>query len=512
MTAAIVVGTQSSSLAKPISPQNASLVFNVKEISRDTTETTNQLWNVKLSSITTATGKSAAPFWLRVNRFGDAPTEWLSTGLIPKIEKRYNEKGQPFFDWGLGLEGRFAVGRKSQAILIESYIKGKAGIFELRVGRSRDLMGLVDSTLSAGAFSISGNALGVPKVELSIPEFWALPILNRAISVKGNFSYGWFGKTPLNYYFTKISSVDSYLHQKSLYLRLAPQHWRLSLSAGFNHQVMWGNEKKLFGDKYTLSPFKSYLYAITGGSVGGGGSGLPRSRVGNHIGSLDASIGYDFGSTSINIYRQFYYEVGGLYHLNNIKDGLWGFSIANRAYKGGSGWKKFLFEVLYSKSQGGEEDAKVTPSGDENYYNNYVYAEGWSYKNANIGNALFTNRLDLRPGQVVIPTEFVSNNRLFAFHIGQEGVVRNVNFVYKLTYSKNYGTYASSPIGTSLGGTRKVYGPPFFDEVDQFSGLVEVNKNLNKSVNIGAAVAGDYGDLLHKSAGFYFKVTKSFIN
>ena len=46
---------------------------------------------------------------------------------------------------------------------------------------------------------------------------------------------------------------------------------------------------------------------------------------------------------------------------------------------------------MNSKSQGGEIDAKITPSGDEDYYNNYVYKKGWTYKGENLGNPLLTS-------------------------------------------------------------------------------------------------------------------------
>ena len=50
----------------------------------------------------------------------------------------------------------------------------------------------------------------------------------------------------------------TYLHQKSLYGRFGKPGWKLKLYGGFNHQVLWGNEKVSYGDRYTLSPVKTY--------------------------------------------------------------------------------------------------------------------------------------------------------------------------------------------------------------------------------------------------------------
>jgi hypothetical protein len=54
--------------------------------------------------------------------------------------------------------------------------------------------------------------------------------------------------------------------------------------------------------------------------------------------------------------------------------------------------KKIVVEFMNSKSQGGEPDAKITPSGDEDYYNNYLYERGWTYHGENLGNPLFTSK------------------------------------------------------------------------------------------------------------------------
>ena len=53
-----------------------------------------------------------------------------------------------------------------------------------------------------------------------------------------------------------ILQIETYLHQKSLYGRFGKPEWKLKLYGGFNHQVLWGNEKKYWGDIFTLSPLK----------------------------------------------------------------------------------------------------------------------------------------------------------------------------------------------------------------------------------------------------------------
>jgi hypothetical protein len=173
-------------------------------------------------------------------------------------------------------------------------------------------------------------------------------------------------------------------------------------------------------------------------------------------------------------------------------------------------WNKLLFEFLYTKNQGGEAWSKVTPSGDEDYYNNYLYTEGWSYKQTGIGNPLITSRNDMRAGLPKYPKDYFTNNRVVAFHLGLAGGVGQWNILSKFSYSLNYGTFGTSPVGHTTGEkhTPAIYG--IFPKTSQFSGYVEANRPLQKGLNLGAIIAADQGRLLNNSAGLFIKVSKTF--
>ena len=64
---------------------------------------------------------------------------------------------------------------------------------KFRAGRSKEIMGLCDTTLSSGSWSVSGSNLGIPEVEISVPEFFIIPWLGQLFAFKGNFSHGWMG-------------------------------------------------------------------------------------------------------------------------------------------------------------------------------------------------------------------------------------------------------------------------------------------------------------------------------
>jgi hypothetical protein len=458
------------------------------------------------------TTNDQVPFWMRANQYGSIPIDGFSGTLTGSISKDYKQDGKKHLvDWAAGVEARINIGKSSNFNLIEGYLKGKLSIFQLKAGRTRDINGLVDPDLSTGAFAISGNALGIPKIELSIPEYWNVPLTRGFLAIKGNFAHGWTGSTPLNFEHQgfRIQSVSTYYHQKSIYARIGKPSWKVKLYGGFNHEVMWGGEDKMYGKSWEISKAETFFHVVTGQVYGN--KKVPYSKIGNHIGSIDQAISIDLKSVYITAYHQFFYEVGGLYHLNNLKDGLFGLSIFNKNETTTTlGWKKIVVEFLNSKSQGGELDAKITPSGDEDYYNNFIYASGWTYKGENLGNPLLTNRNYARKELPSKATEVVANNRVTALHLGMDGYCYNWTVKALLTYSINYGTYGTSPIGGSLGPNRFPGPPPYFEKVNQFSGYLEAGHTLGDGFNIGFALALDQGQLLYNSFGGMIKLSKNF--
>lgn len=465
-----------------------------------------------LAAIATGTTNGQVPFWMRSNQYGNVPLQGASLGIIGRISRGYSNDGKKrLADWGAAVESRVNLGKDAEAIIIEAYAKARLGILQLKAGRSRDLMGLVDSTLSSGAFSVSGNSLGIPKVELSVPEFWSIPFLWDAVALKGSYAHGWLGDVGTRNG-ASFKTVKTYFHQKSLYGRFGRPNWNVKLFVGFNHQVFWGNEAQFNGPKYKLSQWETYKKVIFGESYGGTDVGLPRSKVGNHLGSIDQGVEVKTGSLRFFGYHQFFYDVGGLYHLNNVKDGLFGLSVANENFSTATSrfrWKKFLVEYVATKSQGGEIDAKITPSGDEDYYNNFVYVQGWAYKGENLGNPLITSHAYAREELPALAREYFVNNRLKAIQIGSEYAVDKWNFVLKMNYSFNYGTYGTSPWGHSLNNIRVPNPPPYFGEERQFSGYIVANRGLKHNMDIALALALDNGGMLYNSSGFSLKITKT---
>jgi hypothetical protein len=475
------------------------------------------------------TTNNIVPFWMRSNRNGSIPLSGLSLSGIVGLHKDYEqpilsdmtEGRTKFIDWGFGVEGRANGGKNSNLILVESFLKAKASIFELKVGRTRDVVGFNgDTTLSSGNFSISGNALGIPGVELGISEYYRIPIFDGLFSIKGGLKHGWVGKVKIldsigalapstDIFYLNDTHPQTYLHQKSFYGRLGKKDWRFSLFGGFNHLVYWGNEKNAYGDNFKLSPFETFFYVATGKAYGA--KGVPTSKIGNQLGSIDLAASYEFPNHKLTIYRQNFYDVGALAKLANIRDGLNGISLTNKNAEGDPvTWERLLLEFFYSKNQAGYPSSIPTKSGDEDYYNNFYYKDGWSYKGLGLGSPLITQRKHARSGQALFRNDYFMNNRLWAINVGISGKLNSWRYTSKITFSRNYGTFATSPYGNSTGIIRDPQTTNLFQTVNQGSVYLEASKTFKNDYNIGFIYAGDLGRLLNNSQGLSLNLRRKF--
>ncbi len=457
-------------------------------------------------SLATSYTDSEVPFWMRSNQFGNIPPEGLSLGVVPHISKEYSNNRRA--GWGFSAEGRINVSDSVNFILTEGYLKGRLGIFQLSGGRIKQITGLCDTLLSSGSFSVSGNALGIPQIQISIPDFYTLPFFRRTIAIKGNYVHGWIG----DWYMENgriENTAPTYLHQKSLYMRFGKATWKTKVYAGFNHQVVWGNEKKILGDDYTLNTFQTFIYSNLGKRYNG--DSITEMRVGNSVGSIDLALEYNFKNIRLFIYRQTFYDAGALYYLANLLDGLNGISIINRPENSRKvGWNRFLIEFFYSKNQAGEKWSRYTTSPFEDYYNNHYYSPGWSYKGIGIGNPFITPRGSTRKGLPVAGQYYFLNNRVAALYAAFDIEICKWNVLSRFSYSINYGTYRTSATGKEYEGAE--YPSPYgvFPTLQQFSGYLKAERQLKNQYSIGFIAAMDKGELFYDSFGFMAQLSKSF--
>src|SRR5690606_2559077 len=107
-------------------------------------------------------------------------------------------------------------------------------------------------------------------------------------------------------------------------------------------------------------------------------------------------------------------------------------------------FRKINYEYIYTKRQTGStppplDNSRGGPGGWDNYYNHFLYSEGWTYEGFTIGNPLLSSHFVNGLGAGVWA---VSNNRIVAHHIGLESYINETyHSILKITYSRNYGIY-----------------------------------------------------------------------
>jgi Capsule assembly protein Wzi len=421
------------------------------------TATDEEMITYFVEATASASTSSSVPFWLRTNTYGITPY-FLSplsarVGLQadyekPTVQNKFLKDKK--FDYGYGIEMVANTGAQTGIILPEAYVKFRLGRWELYGGRRREIVGLVDSTLSSGSYAWSGNALPMPKIQLGIHEFWAPKFLGGLLAFKGYYAHGWFNND-------RSDVSHSWLHQKVFYGRLGKPNWTVKLIGGFNHQVQWGGQYR-WDDKLNLATdLNAYWFVVAGKSTNNLedgqvilGQNEGTNRIGNHLGSIDLGAEIDFETFSLLLYRQHLYDDGSLFYLLNIADGLNGISYRNKLKKARNQpfyLHKANAEFFYAINQGGPIFGTTNEEfGRDNYFNHAVYTDGWTYHRNIIGTPFYSMQDQTRPNLpryngTELQRSLINNNRVAVFHLAAAGQFHDMSFEAKASYSRNLGTY-----------------------------------------------------------------------
>ncbi|WP_460933952.1 capsule assembly Wzi family protein [Spirosoma humi] len=457
------------------------------------------------------------PFWLRSNQYGVVPNQspalTFRVGIYNDYDSSQHSTGRwrtSKYDFGYGFnlvanatQNQLSYERK--LLLPEAYVKVRRGIFELYIGRQREKFGLADSSLSTGSYAWSGNAMPVPKIQISIPNFTPIGFTKGWVAVQGTFAHGYLDangyiKNPM-------------LHQKSLYLRFGRPQDVVRVYGGINHQVVWGGRiadpknipPTIQADGKLPSGLINYFYVVS--------ALYPRqtdtsqynyfdltNRVGNHLGTVDLAAEIDLVRHTLYFYRQNIYEDGSLFYLINIADGLNGVRIRRNDPK--AIVRDILFEFLNTTSQGGPEFIIDDPSkrGKDDYFNHQQFRDGWAYRQHTIGTPFIPPALG--PQDQYPQGTFTANNRVYVFHIGLAGSLPisgrllsgPIAYQTKLSFSRNLGTY----------------NLPYIFPRDQFSSYINVVAPLNfmGGLLITGTLATDVGSLYQNSVGSFLSIKK----
>ena len=443
------------------------------------------------------------PFWLGANQFGIVPTVLPAATLRGGLKADYpirsgqdDQRLRKTIRWAYGIEAVANIGHGGeQVILPEAYVKARLGAFELMAGRRREVYGLADSTIGLGSYAWSGNALPLPRIQLSTPDYTPIPFTGKLLFFKAMFAHGWFE--------TNRYVQNSFLHQKALYVRLGKPSWAVKLYGGLTHQAQWGGRNQVLPEGYIRngrlpSGLSDYIDVVTAKSIGARPdvdttrySPFDReNRIGNHLGTVDVGLEVGGRHLSLLVYRQSVYDDGSLFYLTNIGDGLNGIRLTNnRAKTAGFQVRSVVVEFLSTMSQGGPEfiDNDEFRRGKDNYFNHGQFRDGYSYMGRTIGTPFLMPGIDTRPE--LERYAFTNNNRVQVLHAALSGSVGGVTFLLKSSVSNNFGTYDK----------------PFPERLRQISSFLSVGIPFGPARDWQAilTVADDRGKLLPDAFGAY---------
>lgn len=477
--------------------------------------------NISVTTYTLVSEKEYQPLWLSANK-GGIFEEFSDVNSVQRIRLNNSLQSEKTLDYSYGVDiVSLGANSSSEVYLNQLYVTGKAYLFQVDIGRKMRTVGENPESLTSGSMVLGNNAIPIPMINISIPEFTPVPITYGLLHFRGNLAHGWLEDDR----YVK----GAYLHEKSFYLQGGRDNWPVKAYAGLVHFVQWGGTSSNPNVGKLPSGFDDYISVFLGE---GGGENAPDGEqinaLGNHLGIWDSGIKAESKSYTYQVFWQHYFEGGsGLTH-QNIGDGLWGVNIQKKEKSIISGLQ---WELIYTKHQSGpgepdrpgntphceEENCGFKYGGRDNYYNNYIYRSGWTYNGRNLGNPLLMNVAQYqhyKPGANTYNAA-IESNRIVAHHVGLEGYFAD-DLRYKafITYVRHYGNYQ----GLAGGEPYDNNNPPdgleeyeFYPPLHQWSFMFEAAYSFEQLPNLDfkTTLAYDTGDLTN-NAGVMIGATWNF--
>lgn len=442
------------------------------------------------------------PFWIKSNQFGALPTQANTTVYRNYFESKKDTLNKKYsFSYCFDLS--MILGKQTRVVLPEAFIQQKLGILNVSLGRKKQIHGIVDSTLSSGSITWSGNAMPLPEIQISIPEYKRFLI--DQLAIKGHFSHAWFGNQ------TYVD--DFYLHQKSFYARLGKADSKIKFYAGILHNAQWGGTPKYKitaeEDQFINGKFPSNFYTFRQvvlplkalkDTTLGYTSFETDNRFGNHLGQVDLGGTVRFKTKSLLLYKQTIFETGQTFSsLTNTDDGLYGISLKN--LNSNSSFDKFVFEVLFTRNQGRYRSGISRLLGIKDkqygnapfYFNHMQYLDGWSYQNQTIGSAFMIPQNEIKVENHGLPYLFyLNNNRILAYYFALNGKLNTIELETRVSLSKNFGSMHAEL-------------PPVSQNSFYLNAKIPMKK-LKGFINVKIGI--DHGDLIKDNYGTYLAYTR----
>ena len=458
-----------------------------------------------ITSALTFSSKSYLPFWLTSNKYGllDENRENLLFRPLLEFHNSLNK------NWSYSIGFDLIVNSKiDKSSFQQLYGEVNYRSFTFWLGtREVDYYNHFND-LTSGSFLNSTNNKPYPTVAFGFKDYTDIPFTKGYLQFKGMFEQSILEKD------RHIN--NALLHKKNFYLK--SNQLPVNLILGFSHQVLFGGARA--GIDYTPN-MKDYMKILSGSSgsetsIGGEAT----NRLGDHRGVIDFGIEVDRLKYKISGYLQKPFDDGSGYRnfFSKNKDHFFGIGYESKIKGFVTG---LLYENIYTKYQSGyglpdptnkypnkESNQGYLFQGRDDYYNNYFYKTGSTYKGDVIGNPFFftVNRASHYFNKVQDVYGDVVNNRIIAHHFALKGWFhKRIFYRFLYTFTNNFGTYAGLNQGRyeweSVNLNRKPYNDgetvyQFHKGLIQNYFLLESNyqfKNPHWSAN--AALGVDVGEM-----------------
>lgn len=411
---------------------------------------------LEVRSLAAASSSGNLPWWMHVHR--DGVLDQSQSGFA--LSEIYTTARMPSY---LGFTPRVSAslfGRlddSASLVMNQLYAEIRRSTLTFYGGYRPATRGFTYSSLSTGSLGFSRNARPMPRIGLEL-DYTPLPFTSGLVEVKGHLGHGWFE--------TNRYTQGPLLHEKSGYLRLGGD-MMVNFHAGLVHHALYGGSTPDFGDNPSgFSDFMNIFFGRGDDSV----ISAEDLALGDHLGIWDFGLRVGKKDVELMLYRHFIFETPQELKFSAIQDGLLGLGLRFNDKK----WpvNGILFEHLYTRYQRGPVPAGLLPgqSGQKDYYNHYIYIDGWTHFGRSQGTPLLLTSPD---GERAYNRRFAST-RVESFHMGIEGQPSTtLSYRLLLTHSTHFGTYR---------GRRLAYFAEqdyFFDsEPTQFSAMLELNYML----------------------------------
>lgn len=391
----------------------------------------------------------------------------------------------------------------ARAWVQQAYAEGKyRGVFAT-LGQKQHHSHMVNSLLSSGDMTMSGNARPQPGLRAGFINFQDIPLTHGWVQINGELGYykmtdeNWINNHDNKY--NHFTTTNYWLHYKYLYLRTKPGQ-RIMATVGMQAACQFGGTctTRKDGNVEHVYHHQANAEAFFKAFIPGSGASNTGDKYyeGNHVGSWDIALDINLNNGAVvrGYYQSPWEDGSGIGKLNGF-DGLWGieYKAAGNGIINGA-----VIEYVDLTNQSGPihwapEDFENTPltqeaTGADDYYNNYAF-NGYHALGMSMGSPFVQGPIYNTDGY----TRF-ADNMMRGFHVGIMGSLSN-SVAYR-----------------ALASHRTSWGTPFVPRIEPVkatSFMLEATwtpRHIN-GLNIKAQFAMDRGTLTGNNTGALVSVT-----